>query len=346
MSATEARAFRGDGDVALLVAFATQAMASRRPRSTYWHAGDIVWQVSPLDAKVAAENIHLWFDGEGLAGFVLFEPPLNYEFDVRADIALDTPLAGEILAWAEDRRLRLLAAGDGSVAQAYAMLGEGTVATTALDSDTDRIAMLKRRGYVVNDRHSVCYARSLETPIPASALPAGMRARHATDADAEQRMDLHRDAWSVWGPSSATVEAYRRLRAAPVYDEELDIVVEAEDGKLVSYCIAWVDAENGVGTYEPVGTRPAYAGRGLAREAIYEGFRRLAARGVHTALVSTASINAPALRLYPSCGFEIVDRRRYYVKQIARGITSHLRTPPVLDLEVSGAPGAADMLPP
>ena len=35
-------------------------------------------------------------------------------------------------------------------------------------------------------------------------------------------VDLHRDAWSVWGPSPATVEAYRRLRAAPLYDEELD----------------------------------------------------------------------------------------------------------------------------
>ena len=106
------------------------------------------------------------------------------------------------------------------------------------------------------------------------------------------------------------------LRAHPLYDEQLDIVVEAPDGQLVSYCICWVDAANGVGVFEPVGTRPAYAGRGLARAAIFEGMRRLRDRGMHAARVSTASINERALRLYPACGFEVVDIRRYYVKAV------------------------------
>ncbi len=318
MPVYSSRAFSGESDLRLLIEFAQRATAARGPRSTYWHAGDIVWQIVPFVAAKAVEDINLWFDGDGLAGVVVFEPPLNFEFDVRAGVALDGSLLAEMLSWAEARRRRSLTAGDSDAPRAYAMLGDG-VARTALESDVERIGVLERRAYLPSDRHSVCYARKLDVAVPQSRLAAGMRVRHATDADLDQRVDLHRDAWSVWGPSGATVAGYRRLRSAPLYDQELDIIVEADDGTLVSYCICWIDAANGVATFEPVGTRPGYAGRGFAREAIFEGFRRLADRGMHTALVSTASVNEPALRLYPSCGFELVDRRRYYVKPITTG---------------------------
>lgn len=317
MSVFRSRPFAGESDLRLLVAFAQDATAARWPRSTYWHAGDIVWQAFDLVRHETVEDIYLWFDRDALAGFVLFEPPLTFEFDVRPGVALDGPLLAQMLTWAESHRRQLLDVGDGDVPRAYGMFGQGTVATTALESDGERIAALEHRGYASVERHSICYARSLDRSIPGSRLPENMHVRHASDADLEERVDLHRDAWSVWGSSNATVDNYRRLRAAPVYDQELDVVVEGERGNLVSYCICWVDPRNGVATFEPVGTRPGFTGRGLAREAIFEALRRLRARGVHTALVGTASINERALRLYPSCGFEVVDRRRYYVKQIA-----------------------------
>lgn len=316
MSTYTSRALAGERDLGLILEFARRATAERWPRSTYWHAGDVVWQVFPYVGAAPAADIRLWFDGEPLVGVVVFEPPLNFEFDVCGGGDPDGPLLPEMLAWAEDRRRQLLRAGDGDVAQAYAMLGDG-VATSALESDVERIGFLERHGYRPSERHNMCYARGLDVRVPNCRLPDGMRVRHATDADIAERVDLHRDAWSVWGPSTATIDAYRRLRSAPLYDEELDVVVEAEDGKLVSYCICWVDAANGVATFEPVGTRTGYTGRGLAREAIFEGFRRLAERGMHTALVGTASVNERALRLYLSCGFEVVDRRRYYVKAVS-----------------------------
>lgn len=147
-------------------------------------------------------------------------------------------------------------------------------------------------------------------------MRAGYRVRHATEADLEERAELHRDAWSAWGESAFSVNRYRRLRAAPVYREELDIVVEAPDGPLVSYCICWVDEATGVGVFEPVGTRPEYTGRGLGRAAIHEGLRRLRDLGMHTALIGTASVNEPALALYPSCGFEFVEKEVYWVRAV------------------------------
>ncbi len=225
-------------------------------------------------------------------------------------------LTDEILRWAEERRRNLARPGNEQIPKAYAMLGENTVSTKALESDQHRIALLKRNGYARTDRFHVLYSRSLVgPPIAQPDLDAGLRLRHATDADLDARVDVHRDAWSVWGNSKVTVETYRRLRSAPLYDPELDVVLEDSHGKFLSYCIGWLDGANGIGHFEPVGCRPDSTGRGYARAVTIEGMRRMQARGLHTGLVGTESVNQRARVLYPSCGFVEVDRAHYYVKE-------------------------------
>jgi ribosomal protein S18 acetylase RimI-like enzyme len=288
--------------VDLLVAFAREQTAARWPGLSYWHVGDIVWRIFQNTVFDPVANIRVWSSGERVDGVGWFEPPDQVEFDVRA---AEAGLVTEILAWAEERA-RLLRAHDGAA----------LLTTTALDADAERIAMVETRGYAKLERHNVRMRRSLDAAIPDVPMANGMRIRHATNDHVEERVDLHRDAWSVWGTSSVTAEAYRRLRGAPGYDEQLDIVVEAADGRLVSYCVCWIDAANGVGEFEPVGTRPEFAGQGLARAVIFEGLRRMRERGMHTALVQTASINERALALYPSCGFEVVERELSYTKRL------------------------------
>jgi ribosomal protein S18 acetylase RimI-like enzyme len=117
------------------------------------------------------------------------------------------------------------------------------------------------------------------------------------------------------GLSAATIENYRRLRNAPIYDPELDVVLEDASGRFVAYCIGWLDMANRFGHFEPVGCRPAFTGRGYARAVVIECMRRMQARGMHTALVSTASVNQPARALYQSCGFVEADRAYHYTKR-------------------------------
>jgi ribosomal protein S18 acetylase RimI-like enzyme len=237
------------------------------------------------------------------------------DFDIRPGLALDDRLADEILRWAEERRLNLASVGREAIPKAYAMLGENTISTKALDSDQRRVALLEHHGFTRTDRYHVLYSRSLvEAPIDPPELAAGLRLRHATDDDLDARVEVHRDAWSVWGQSKVTVETYRRLRSAPLYDPELDVVLEDGAGKFLSYCIGWADTANGIGHFEPVGCRPDATGRGYARAVTIEGLRRMRARGLHTALVGTESVNPRAQRLYKSCGFVEVDRAHYYVK--------------------------------
>jgi ribosomal protein S18 acetylase RimI-like enzyme len=147
------------------------------------------------------------------------------------------------------------------------------------------------------------------------SLHEGARFRAMTDDDAEARAELHRDAWSPWGQSQFSASQYRRLRVAPLYDADLDIVLE-HDGALVSYCVCWADEASGVGYFEPAGTRPSATGRGFGRAVIREGMRRLRERGMRVAMVGTASINEAAAALYRSAGFDVIGREHFWVKRV------------------------------
>ena len=81
-----------------------------------------------------------------------------------------------------------------------------------------------------------------------------------------------------------------------------------------------MDAANGVGELEPVGQRPGFRRRGLARAIVLEGLRRMKARGARTALVCFDGDNAPARRLYESVGFEVCSTIYTYSKSLASGV--------------------------
>jgi mycothiol synthase len=308
-------AYAGSADLDRLIDFAKKATGARRPRSTYMKAGDAVWMLFTPGFDPCA-NIRLWLDGDGLVAYAWFEPPLSVDFDIWPGAARHDLLADEILRWAEERRRSLGRLGKETIPKAVAMLGENTISTKVLDSDQSRLALLQRNRYTRTDRFHVLYSRSLAgAPIAQPELGNGLRLRHSTDADLDARVDVHRVAWSVWGRSKVTVETYRRLRLAPLYDPELDVVLEDPAGRFLSYCIGWLDVANGIGHFEPVGCRPDFTGRGYARAVTMEGMRRMQARGLHTALVGTESVNQRARMLYPSCGFVEVDRAHYYVKE-------------------------------
>ncbi|HXN12135.1 MAG TPA: GNAT family N-acetyltransferase [Candidatus Acidoferrales bacterium] len=316
MTSFSSRSYAGSADLDRLIDFAQTATGARWPRSTYMKAGDIVWMLFTPGFDPYA-NIQLWFDRDGLAAYAWFEPPLHVDFDIRPGASPDDLLADEILRWAEERRRNLGRLGKETIPKAYAMLGENTISTKALDSEPSRISLLTRNGYMRTERFHVLYSRSLvDAPIAQPELDAGLRLRHATDADLDARVDVHRDAWSVWGRSKVSIETYRQLRSAPLYDPELDVVLEDAAGKFLSYCIGWLDPANGIGHFEPVGCRPDFTGRGYARAVTIEGLRRMRARGLHAALVGTESVNQRARALYPSCGFVEVDRAHYYVKDL------------------------------
>ncbi len=84
---------------------------------------------------------------------------------------------------------------------------------------------------------------------------------------------------------------------------------------MVSYCVCWLDVANQVRLFEPVGTRPSATGRGFGRVVVYEAFRRLRAKGMQAAIVSTGTISRPAMALYASTGCRTVARGFIFLKR-------------------------------
>ena len=65
---------------------------------------------------------------------------------------------------------------------------------------------------------------------------------------------------------------------------------------------------------EPLGTRPAFRRRGLARAIVDEVIRRGAERGATSVMVWGISTNAPAVALYESAGL----RSRRVLRELRR----------------------------
>jgi ribosomal protein S18 acetylase RimI-like enzyme len=113
---------------------------------------------------------------------------------------------------------------------------------------------------------------------------------------------------AAFGSERFSDDVCRVLMGARAYRRELDTVVVAPDGSFAAFALAWLDAENAVGEFEPVGTRPDQRRLGLARAAIQHGLRQLHAHGARAAAVYALGGDEGSTALYTSMGFRVVDR--------------------------------------
>ncbi len=294
------RPYRGDDDLRRMLALCGAAHRDLT-HGEYYHLGDVIWQLFRADVGATA-SVRLWEDGDGnLRGFAM---PDNGVVVLQMHPATrgDDRLEDAMLAWAEAACREQPRDGATPVLE-----------TDAFDDDTQRLAVLTRRGYerVADGPTLLRFHQPLGMPPPAPQLPRGFTVRHVVEADFAERVALHRE---VWTNSRVTVESYRRMRAVMGYLPDLDIVAAAPDGTLASYCICWYDSESRTGLYEPVGTRPAFRGQGIGKAVIVEGLRRLRAHGARLAIVQTYEGNSAAIRLYTSAGFRLVSRDHTYRK--------------------------------
>ena len=261
-----------------------------------WHVGDVLWQMFRSDTFDPAANIRLWEDDAGLIGFAWRDAEASAVLQLHPRAYDGSALEEAMLMWSAATWSTPSNGGDTHVFTTY-----------ALETDSRRIALLHRHGFVRTERHLLrVLHRDLSVPIPDSPLPPGVAIRHLTDAaDFAERVALHRD---VWMNSKMTPDSYRRMRQIAGYHADLDIVAIMPDGAFASYCVCWLDPVNRTGEFEPVGTRAAYRRQGIGKAVMYEGLRRLKAHDVHTAIVYSTGGNDASLALYLSAGFRVVNK--------------------------------------
>ncbi len=130
----------------------------------------------------------------------------------------------------------------------------------------------------------------------------------AETGEVSNRAAAQREVWHPWTVGNVSDDDYARLMQLPCYHRDLDVVAVAPDGVIAAYVNGWIDPVNRIGDFGPVGARPAYRRQGLTRAALLEGMRRMRARGMDRACISTGVSNTPARRLYESIGFKIVNQ--------------------------------------
>lgn len=272
--------------------------------ATTVYAYPTVWRLRLLwSSRVwePAQDVRLWTDAAGrVVGFALLwrrwreSPYLALEWVLHPTLATDVPVDA-LLAWA--------------VARAQAIAAEQSAPLT-LYANARHLplpfdAAFGRHGFTpippAPESFNVYLTRSLQSPLPAPALPPGYLLRPLASVD-------ELEAYAALSGFAAVDPEHRRELFAS--DEYAYRVVVGPDGEFAAYCEVsicreeWARSGRRVGWIDYVETRPEQQRRGLGRAVLWAGLRQLREWGAETALLITVSANTAALALYDAAGFQ------------------------------------------
>jgi ribosomal protein S18 acetylase RimI-like enzyme len=282
----------------------------------YPHVGDLLfWFFMLLCHLDPAQHIRLWQDRGRLVGYAILGEDPTFDCQVLPAHAWQE-IEDEALAWAESRISELR--------KIDAQRWGGAIVSGSRQGDAKRRAFLELHGFHIGGEFSeVNMLCTLDRPIPEIMLPVGFQVRAvAEDSQSEisNRAAAHRDVWQPWTVGNVSEIDYAQFMRLPGYDRELDVVAIAPDGVIAAYVNGWIDPLNKIGDFGPVGALPAYRRQGLTKAVLLECLRRMQVRGMNRVSVSTGVTNTPAIRLYESVGFKIVNTYLEYLKPQVRKI--------------------------
>jgi len=276
----------------------------------YDHTGNLYWSLYYASEGDVRKNLTLWDDPhhpDRILAWALFEPGWGAFYVFFQPELRRSPLAETIFSWAEDHITALVqAAGQEAIHTDY-----------IADHDDVAIARLLAHGFQRTQADTVYMTRSLTGPLPQPALLDGYTVRGCRgEAEVIARATSQYNAFDNTMPFERYVARFRSFMQSHVYDPELDVVAVAPDGRIGSFCIVWPDSQIKVGLFEPVGTHPDFQRRGLGKAVMSEALRRLQARGMERAIVSTTAKNTAGIKLYEAVGFRIIQRLGTYEKKL------------------------------
>lgn len=249
--------------------------------SAYLHPGGLQWWLR----KLAAHELEalVWYENDALVGFSVEdgEYVTPHADPARLDVR-------DLIAWHERRRR--------------------AVEVSVWDDDLLLRGWLAARGYAPSGHFGPELVWRMDGEPPRPVLPDAHRFVPFDASLDDAYVALHRDAWSTKRPSDYRRALHDAVTAMPQFDRAMVPIVAAPDGTLAAYCIGWYDPVSRWTEIEPLGTRPAYTGRGLAHAVVREVIHRSWERGAEAVLVwatdpaSTTHVNEPARRLYVTSG--------------------------------------------
>src|SRR3954470_7740878 len=184
--------------------------------------GELAWGTRQHVGREPEWRRQLWLDGSRVVAFAWLHLPGALAFQVHPEYE---ELAHDVLDWFEAE-------------------AEGDERTTLVSSGRFDAA-LEAHDFTQNGSHTFLYnVRELDE-IEEPQLPDGYRlGTMAGEPSLARRVDVHRAAFH---PSRVTEASYANVVRTWPYRAELDCLVEARDGSLAAYALAWFDDANAVG---------------------------------------------------------------------------------------------------
>ena len=309
MIAWTSRPYEGEPDLLQMQSMLLEAR-SQTDDWHYPHIGDLAfWFFMVLVHLNPQEFIRLWHAEKGnLIGYAILGEDPSFDCQVLPDYEW-CGIEEEALAWAE-RRLVELRERDPQ------QWGSNLVSGARQDNPK-RNSFLEQHGFQIGGEFSeVNMICSLSGSLPEVIVPAGFQVRAlAAQGEISNRAAAHRQVWQPWTVGNVSDDDYATFMRLPGYDRDLDVIAVAPDGVIAAYVNGWIDPLNRIGDFGPVGARTEYRRQGLARAVLLECMHRMQRCGMDRVSVSTGVTNEPALRLYESVGFTVVNTYLEYVKK-------------------------------
>jgi ribosomal protein S18 acetylase RimI-like enzyme len=119
---------------------------------------------------------------------------------------------------------------------------------------------------------------------------------------------------AVWPESSAQEAFLRRAHRSPLYCPELDLAVEAPDGRVAAFLTGWMVDAWRAAQFEPIGARAEFRRMGITKALVLEAVRRATAMGLAVAYINCGADNAAGNALYSSAGLDLAGQWIWWSK--------------------------------
>lgn len=303
---------------------------------------------SPMKGQINTVTLHTWNKAKDITSVQQLVSrlwprsthPGGLGWEAASDqLPQDTMLAkrdGEVVGWAGVTGGELIVQAEPNATSALLEWAVGVAQNTALriavfDGDEVLRTLVLEAGFIkpLSDEPLVGMFRpaTVEEPV----LPDGYRIRSMHDGEEAERVAVHRASWhpatlpwpeddllahtiSPDTTSRFTAVHFEQVRQTWLYNQKLDLVVEAPDGTLTACCTAWRDPATGCAEIEPLGVIPEHRRKGLASALCMEVCTQVARQGGDQVFINTwprDDYPAPAAT-YLTIGFVVTRRGSVY----------------------------------
>jgi GNAT superfamily N-acetyltransferase len=167
--------------------------------------------------------------------------------------------------------------------------------------------LIQSRGYIRSNDSMIVREKILaDTPPETVSLPPGYSIRLLDRSEWTSYFEAIHAVFNMMD----TPEAFASIQQAPSNVHGLHLNVVNEQDQIAAFCSVWLDRENNIAEFEPVGTMPQFQKQGLGAALLAYACNRLREMDCPKVTVESWSESIGANKLYSVCG--LVEQDRLY----------------------------------